>query len=146
MTDKEHEIIKARIQKLIDKWYHTLGLGWYRTDMVWARDHDEEKRDTAARTKWSWQYRTAEITWFLPVCMNQNDEELERIVVHEFAHILTGSMAQNAPDTDEYSQMMEYGTETVARSLMWARNAGRDDLLAEQKREAAKKRRASKKK
>lgn len=127
MTDKEYNAEKARIQSMIDKWFNALGLGWYEVDMSWSREVDESHRDTAARTEWRWQYRTAAITWFLPTTATLTEEKLERTVVHEFAHILTGSMAYDTDD-DGYLERMEHATETVARAIIWSRLAGREDV------------------
>lgn len=125
MTDKQYRDQRKRVRKYFDKWFTTLGLGWYQVDVVWSRTVDEDDRDTAAKTTWRWQYRTASITFYLPTIAELNDEKLEGVVVHEFAHILTGSMVQNSPDDN--SQLMEYGTEIVARALIWAREAGKKD-------------------
>lgn len=136
MTDAEYEKAKKRVQSFIDKWFTTLGLGWWRVDMQWYQSKDDDEIDTAARTTWRWQYRTASINWYLPILAEMNDEKLEATVVHEFAHILTGPMVQNAPE--ENHQLMEYGTETVARALIWAREAG-ERTAAKKTRKTAKK-------
>lgn len=125
MTDKEYKEQKKRVKKYFDKWHDTLGLGWYQTDINWSRTDDEDQKDTAAPTTWRWQYRSASIAFFLPVLQTLNDDKLEGVIVHEFAHILTGSMVQNAPDDND--QLSEYGVETVARAIIWAREAGKKD-------------------
>lgn len=125
MTDKEYREQKKRVQKFIDKWHKTLGMGWYRIDLEWDRARAEDYPNEAAITEWQWQYRTASITFRLPEIALLNDEKLENVVVHEFAHILTGAMVQNQPD--ENRQLMEYSTENVARALIWAREAGKKD-------------------
>lgn len=126
MSDKEYEKQKARVNKYREKWFDTLGLGWYEVKLNWSQLEDRENHDTAAKTTWRWQYRSAEITFFLPAFVDLDDDDVESIVVHEFAHILTGPMVQNAPD--ENTQLMEYGTECVARALIWARLAGENKL------------------
>lgn len=125
MTDKEYREQKKRVQKYFDKWYSVLGMGWYRIDRNWDRARSEDAPNEAAITSWQWQYRTASITYRLPVIAELDDDKLENVVVHEFAHILTGAMVQNAPDDND--QLKEYGTECVARALIWAREAGRKD-------------------
>lgn len=125
MTDKEYREQKKRVQKYIDKWFNTLGLGWYRVDINWDRAKSEDAPDEAAITSCQWQYRTASITYRLPVIAELDDDKLENVVVHEFAHILTGAMVQNAPESND--QLKEYGTECVTRALIWAREAGRKD-------------------
>lgn len=128
MTDKEYREQKRRVQKYFDKWYAVLGMGWYRIDREWDRVRSEETPSEAAVTSWQWQYRTASITYRLPVIAELDDDKLENVVVHEFAHILTGAMVQNQPDDNR--QLMEYSTENVARALIWAREAGQKDKSA----------------
>lgn len=122
MTDKEAREQKKRVKKVIDKWFKTMGMNWWRIDMYWERDYDAADDRTAARTSWSWQYRSAVITWFLPVIQNFNDEELENAVVHEFSHILIGAVSQDV--LEDKRQLVEYSTENVTRAIIWAREAG----------------------
>lgn len=140
MTDAEYKVEKARVQKYLDKWFKTMGLGWFRVDMEWSREHDGE---TAARTYSSWQYKTATITWFLPHLANQDDDKVEATVVHELVHVLLSGIAQNMVDDDETlsNQINEYTTELVTSALLWTREAGRDDqrkAVADLKRSVAK--------
>lgn len=126
MTDAEYKAEKARVQRFIDKWFTTMGLGWFKVNMEWSREHDGE---VAARTLSSWQYKSATITWFLPHIEKYDDDTVEETVVHEFSHVLLSGIAQNMVDTDETlaNQVNEYTTELVAHALLWTRNAGRDD-------------------
>jgi hypothetical protein len=125
MTDKEYREQKKRVQKYIDKWFKTVGLGWYDVSFHWHRLPWEDDSGTAARTIWSWQYMSADIHWYLPVLKEESDTKVENVVVHEFSHVLTGAVAQTAPDDARH--IMEYSTEVVARALIWARQAGIDD-------------------
>lgn len=125
MTDKEYREQKRRVKRYIDKWLKPLGMGWHRIDLEWDRERNNDLPDEAAVTSWMWQYRTANITFRLPVIKELNEEKLENVVVHEFSHILTGAMVQNQPEDNK--QLMEYSTENVARALIWAREAGRKD-------------------
>lgn len=126
MTDKEYREQKKRVKKYIDKWFKTLGLGWFSVDMEWSRERDGE---TAARTLSSWQYKNATITWFLPLLAQHDDDTVERTVVHEFCHILLSALAQNQSDSNEglANQINEYTTEVVASAMIWARMAGWED-------------------
>ncbi len=116
MTDKEYAKQKKRVQKYFDKWFDDIGLGWWHVDVAWDRARSEEEPSEAACTSWLWQYRSASITFRLPVVATLDEEKLEHCVVHEFAHILTGSMVQNAPE--ENAQLAEYGVENVARDAV----------------------------
>lgn len=133
MTDKEFEIQKKRVKKFVDKWFKTLGLGWYEIDFEWSREFDG---DTAGRTLSSWQYRSATITFFLPKLALQDDETIERTVVHEMAHVLLSALAQNQTEDDAglHEQINEYATESVTNALIWSRMAGEDTLKRSRKK------------
>lgn len=122
MTDKEYSKQKKRVQGYIDKWFDTLGLGWFRVEMNWCRERKDESPNVAADTTTQWQYRFSSINWYLPVIAENTDEAVEGIVVHEFAHILIAPIAQTA--SEELDQQHEYATESIARAFQWAREAG----------------------
>lgn len=123
MTDKEYAKQKKRVQKYIDKWFKTIGLGWFRVGFEWDRERDDKDSGTVARTYSQWQYKQATITWFLPAVALQPDDELEATVVHEFSHILLSGLAQQTDDDISTKQINEYTTELVANAIMWAREA-----------------------
>lgn len=125
MTDKTYKEQKKRVQKCVDKWFKTLGLGWYEVDIVWSRTIDTTSPDCVGRATTSWQYRQAEVVFFLPNVENLSNEKIESIVVHEFTHILTSAISIYIPEGHE--QNNEYATECVARALEWAREAGAND-------------------
>lgn len=122
MTDKEFEAQKKRVKKYIAKWHDTMGLGWFKITMDWVRDRDENPA-TAAKTTSHWQYRQAWIQWFVPALVDNNDEFLESIVVHEFTHILLSPLLL-VDSKEDLPLQHEYATETVARAIQWAREAG----------------------
>lgn len=122
MTDKEYRDQVKRVKLYIDKWYKPLGLGWHQIDMNWSRVAKEENPNAAAETMCLWQYRTGWITWYLPVIVGLNDDQLEGTVVHEFAHVLTWPLWENAGCGDNKEN--EYATEEVARALIWIRQTG----------------------
>lgn len=126
MTDKEFNMQKKRVQKYIDRWFKTLGLGWFKVDMNWSRERDEREPKTAGYVNTLWQYRSASITWFLPAVADCDDDSLEGVVVHEFTHILVAPLMAVSKEED-LSLQHEYATESLARAFIWAREAGRSD-------------------
>ena len=122
MTDKEYEKQKARVKKFWDKWFVPLGLGWFKVKLVYERvaDDDEPLRITA--TYPHWQYRRASVYFYLPLCAEHDDERVEDTVVHEMIHILLAGL--HNMDDEEKREITEYTTETLARAVMWAREAG----------------------
>lgn len=127
MTDKEYREQKKRVQKYIDKWFKTIGLGWFRVEFSWSRERYADSPNTAGRTTSSWQYKDAGITWYLPALAEIDDDHLENVVVHEFCHVLLSGLAQMMEnDSTEANQINEYTTELVANALIWAREAAND--------------------
>lgn len=123
MNDMDYAKQKARCKKFIDKWFDTMGLGWFKVDMTWNRARDEDVPSTAAKTITHWQYRTANIEWFVPALEDNDDDFLEGIVVHEFTHILIAPLML-ADSTEDLKLQHEYATECIARAIVWAREAG----------------------
>ncbi len=130
MTDKEYRSQKKRVEKFADKWFRTMGLGWFKVDFEWSR---LENGEVAANTLSSWQYKAATITWYLPHIAKYDDDTIERCVVHEFAHVLLSGLAQNMIHDDETmaNQINEYTTEVVTSAIMWSRIAGQEDKKKE---------------
>lgn len=128
MTDKEYREQKKRVKKYFDKWAHTVGLGWYRSHFDWDRALSEDQPSEVMRTEVSWNYREVTFTIRLPACANLDDDHLEHVVVHELSHALTGALMSHMDLSDPaVNQIMEYGTESVAMALEWAREAGKND-------------------
>lgn len=123
MTDKEYREQKKRVQAYIDKWFKAMGLGWFQVTMTWQRERDSDNPNTAARTISSWQYRNAEIIWFVPALVDNDDYFLEGIVVHEFTHILLSPLLL-VDAKEDLPLQHEYATECVARAIQGAREAG----------------------
>lgn len=124
MNDKKYREQRARVEKLWDKWFTSIGMGWWQVDRTFEREHKEDSYDTIAETFCNWQYRTANITFYLPVCADVDDDKLEEAIVHEFAHVLLAPL-QDFRD-DQAREITEHTVTTVARSIIWARRAGEE--------------------
>lgn len=59
MTDREYSKQKARVQKYLDSWLKTIGLGWYSVLHEWERGRCPQEHGTVAMTETKWQYRQA---------------------------------------------------------------------------------------
>lgn len=114
MTDKEFAIQKARVKELIDKWADVFELDQWNMTFMWTRVLNEDNSDCIAKTHGRWQYRHATIEFFLPiVAENDNDDELERTVIHELMHIILLPMAQCLVEDAEHQH--EYTTVSLQR-------------------------------
>ena len=129
MNDKEYAKQKKRVQKYIDKWFKAMGLGWFEIDISWSRERDQREPDVLARAHTTWQYRIAEVVFFLPVVAENKDDFLEGAVVHEFVHVLINPLMVVGSKEDLQPQH-EYATECIARALRWSRKAGEEDAKA----------------
>lgn len=122
MTDKQYREQKARVEKIWDEWYDILAMWWWRIDRTWDRAREENNYDCIAKTSSNWQYRTAHITFYLPTALDLDDSHLEESIVHEFVHVLLAPI-QDMRD-DQAREITEHTVTTVARTLIWAKEAG----------------------
>lgn len=127
MSDKEYRLQLKRVKAAVDKWYRPIGLGWHQIDFEYFRTVCEEDSAIAASTECRWQYRTGWIKFYLPVIAELNDDKLENVVVHEFAHVLSWPLWENAGHAENKEN--EYATEEIARALIWAREAGKNERV-----------------
>lgn len=123
MTDKEFNQTKKRIQALIKKWYHPAGWGWWRTDFRYSDERQPGNDDVAAETHADFKYSHANITFYMPVVSQLNDEKLEAMFVHELCHI-TASIYPNFDDNPDAVARFERTVDDFARHIIWAREAG----------------------
>lgn len=122
MNDKEYAKQKARVKKYWDKWFDTIGLAWWNVNITWDRERREDRPSQLGETSSKWQYRSAHVTFQLPEIATVTDERLEECVVHEMTHILLQGIEDFRDD--QATQITEYTTTTIARAIIWAREAG----------------------
>jgi hypothetical protein len=135
MTDKEYREQKKRIQKLIDKWVHTLGLDWWEIIYEYVRgEHDGSETNympfTGKGSRYAcimevstdYYYRTARMTFYLQTCIDYDDAALERYFVHECMHIFLKAMQTKQKASEE-----ELVATSLASAVIWAREEGRRD-------------------
>lgn len=136
VNDAEYDEQKARVERLFERWVRTIGLGWWRIQYVW---HREEKRgdttlaegDTCVMDcRADWRYLHATINVYLPTIVEEDDERLEYLCVHELMHIFLNEMRASLPTQEEANAMGEHEERvatTLAHGFLWARKAGRDE-------------------
>lgn len=125
MTDREYKQTKARLRKLISKWYKPGGWGWWRTDFNYSDERQPGNNGVAAETHADFKYSHATITFYFPVIKDMSDEELEHTLVHELCH-LTGSTYPNFQDTDDGVARFERTIDDFAKHIIWASEHVRD--------------------
>lgn len=77
---------------------------------------DEPNQGIVAETKVSWEYRQASIIWYVPNVCTIDDAELERIVVHEFVHVLIAPMEARVPD--KFVKEREFAVQCLTDAIL----------------------------
>ena len=121
MNDAEAEVQQARVERYVDKWFKTLGLGYWHITHRWHRGpylawgDAEVHANTSASASIQWQYLRAVIDWNLVEIKDRPDDILEEDVVHEAMHIFLAEMSKS--ETDEHEERV---ATMLARALRWA--------------------------
>lgn len=110
----------ARVEQATKAWGHRLGI----TNVTHRRidtvaDHPYE--GVVAETKGAWEYRQASILWYVPNVCTVDDPELERIVVHEFCHVLMAPM-ESLVTLQKHYKTCEYAVQRVADAILRSAN------------------------
>jgi len=75
---------------------------------------------TCAVTTPTWNYRYAQIRWYLSMASDATTDTLEQVAIHEYVHILVHPITQLI-SSDELGPREEYATESIARAICHAR-------------------------
>ena len=129
MFNEYQKVTRDRIIVIVDKLEHELGLdGWLQITHRFDTGHDGDIYDddgkvspTTAITTTQWQYRTAQIRWFLPVASTQTDEQLELTAIHELVHAVLAPTYELLPNKPGVDKLNEYVTESLCRMIGHAR-------------------------
>ena len=125
MNDAEYEKEKARVEAICDKWHDLLGMGYWEISYIWERDsYDADggntppsrwARTTHAETATAWEYRRASIAFYLRNTVGESDAEIEKTVLHEFAHVLVNEMRDDTPRSRKHEERVVSGLSDVFR-------------------------------
>ena len=127
MNDQEYETTKARIRALNEKWATLLVEGW-QLGLAFVREDfkvdDEISPGTLATSNARWPYKVALISFNMPHCLENNDEELEEAFVHELCHLLVNELRwREGEDKDGYRmEHEEHACTELARAFIRVNN------------------------
>ena len=92
MTQNQYTRITKHIDKLAPIWQDRLGLNHWEINHTYIDSYyDDDSQDdykVSAITESRWQYLQAKIKWYLPSISRHDNEEIEKILVHELCHVL----------------------------------------------------------
>lgn len=123
MKDKDSKAERQRLNKLEKKWVKPCGFGWWRIEIVLSSERHPDSPGVAGETHADWKYSHATITFYLPVTVNMDDEELEHTFVHELCHLPMSGMV--FPDNDQAQAIFEKTVDDYAKHIIWAYEAGK---------------------
>lgn len=136
MTDAEYAEQKARVERLINWWGEELGIrACWKVDYQFIREHARDEPDCVMETTVRWQYAHATFCVYLPVVEEQDDEDLENAVVHEYMHLLLNEMRALRDKSDPLTSVLweeercreEHAATTLARAFIWVRDKARNE-------------------
>jgi len=121
----------ARIEAMVEEAATFMDMaGQWEFDHVMCEwdPHDQEGSDiptvytTAAKTTAQWQYKRAQIDWYVGRIATLSDERLMAVIVHELVHCLLNSLDRwiNDDADDSYHELNEYTCEMIARAILVA--------------------------
>jgi hypothetical protein len=123
MTDAEYQATKERVFALAQKWQQALGLVWWNIVYEWLREplpaSDDDQADgvsIAARVVARWMYGTATITVSLPALLDKSDDEISKMLVHEFMHIFL----DESREADDWLNHEERVATCLTKAIFWA--------------------------
>lgn len=131
MTDREYNELRRRIRKLIAWWGDELGLRWWimhfnfdrSGESFSERENSNARGGVAAITHVNWQYGEASISFNMPLCLEVDDDELERYVVHEMMHVLVNEMREWQTDDPTHAILHEERVvSNLASAVRWVRD------------------------
>ncbi len=124
LRQSEYQALERRIEKLVEKWRMRLGLGYWKIDRDYV--YGEAPADESsliegfqglARTRATFAYQTAQMTFWLDGWDGIAEAEFEGHVVHELVHILLDAIKPDLANPELW-QLNEYTTEMVARAFL----------------------------
>lgn len=120
----EREMLTALVLEVCDEVEIDLDLGWVQVSHVFcdsmAGEESDDLETTAAVTLASWEYRTATITWYLPMVACMHRDRIKLCAIHEYVHVLLGPIKEHIKTTSHALKLEELATENVARAIVSA--------------------------
>jgi len=125
MTDAEYAEQKARVERYTERWLGPLGLAdnWH-VQVCWHREKAEQEKGDARpammEAEVRWQYADATIHVYLPSVFEvEDDAVLEKIVVHEYQHILLNELRSTGKSMGaEYLAHEEHAATMLAMAFL----------------------------
>lgn len=119
MTDDEFRKEVDNLEKFLIPLKDAL-LNEWKIKHYFERERFETDRGRMADTSALWEYKTANIHWYMPAikefCPEQSD--VFNLVIHEFTHCIIDPISPSTDNvSDERRALVEYVTQSIADSM-----------------------------
>lgn len=125
MNDKEFKAQQKRIMKFSDFWRTELGLNYWRITYLWSREAIPDHQQAAGVCDADWHYQRADISFNLRLLKDMDDEEADKVVLHEHAHCLVNEMRDFNGRNDLKHE--ERVVSALTAAFGWVRSAARKE-------------------
>lgn len=114
---KDREEHERRVLLMAARLEERLGLRWIDIKHHFSTT-PADSQATTCDTEAFWKYRYAILTWNLNSVAACTDEQLKRVAVHEYVHVLMGPLKDHIKTGPLVDEMEEFSTESIARVIM----------------------------
>lgn len=111
----QYKELVEKIETLVTYWEPLFDLPGIEVQHRFLPTTADSDRDQVADTHVMWQYRRAQVRWWLGQAIALDPDSLELILIHEYVHILMGPLPPVKNDDLE-----ELVTESLARAILKA--------------------------
>jgi hypothetical protein len=121
---KGQKEFEKRATEMTNRIAEELDLGWLRINHRFNEHAAPESLDTIAEAYPHWEYRQTKIIWNVSTASTVNDDELERVIIHELVHALIAPLFEELSNAQQQklSKQNELSTENITRAITAARS------------------------
>ena len=134
MTQRPTDRVASFISKKAPVWQTRMGLDHWHIEHVFLDsyhgDDGEEDFKVTAITESRWQYMQARVKWYLPSAARHDNDELEKVLVHELSHVLLAP-EQALIDTKTHHDVSNVSLLATEADALWERNYEHLELATE---------------
>lgn len=125
MNDKDFKAQQKRVLAMCKFWRQETGLGYWKITYKWCRESIPDHEEAAGVCKCDWMYQHATIFFNLDQLKDMDDEDAEKIVIHEHMHIfLNETRYFNEENGIKHEERV---ASALTSAFWWVRKAGQKE-------------------
>lgn len=126
MKRKAFKREKKRCSRMIDQWLGPLAIAWWDIEVRYCQTSKQFRKATKVKSRNAamnvvadWRYLTATIYVNTPLIVPFTDNEVARMWVHEFYHVVVNELRANDSDRSHEERVVS----TLTASAFWIKAA-----------------------